>query len=291
MFGYVTPYKMEMKIKDYEKFKAYYCGLCKSIKANFGNLPRFALNYDMTFLAILLDSLNDNKITYKKEHCMVHPFTKKIVIKNSEAIDFAAFCNTTLTYYKLLDNVQDDKSVKSKLFSLILGKYIFNHSKLDPLRVIIETKLEELYNNENNKTNLNIDELSHPFADLTGLIIAFYTKEDTESELYKLGYNLGKWIYLIDAYDDLEKDMKKNKFNAINVVFNKENNNFNIFSKEIEPRIEFILLSAARQCFESLNNLDIKKNKDILINILEYGLMSKIDTVFKRSCYNNEKSI
>lgn len=70
MFGYVTPYKMELKIKDYEKFKAYYCGLCRSIKYNIGNVPRISLNYDMTFLALLLDSLGTGEQTYvKKKMC------------------------------------------------------------------------------------------------------------------------------------------------------------------------------------------------------------------------------
>src|SRR3712207_7216524 len=98
MFGYVTPYKMELKIKDYEKFKYYYCGLCKSIKTHYGNIPRMSLNYDITFLAILLDSLNDEKPIYKKEHCIVHPIRKKIILQDNSALAYAAFSNTMLFY-------------------------------------------------------------------------------------------------------------------------------------------------------------------------------------------------
>ena len=91
MFGYVFPYKMELKIKDYEKFKAYYCGLCLSLKNNFGNLPRLSLNYDMTFLAILLDSLDKTKTHYNNHTCIVHPIKKRIFVVNNKALDYAAF--------------------------------------------------------------------------------------------------------------------------------------------------------------------------------------------------------
>ena len=100
MFGYVTPCKMEMKIKDFEKFKAYYCGLCNSIKNTYGQLPRITLNYDMTFLAVLLDSLGDNKSNFTKFSCAIHPLKKRLMINNNLALDYAAFCNTTLAYYK-----------------------------------------------------------------------------------------------------------------------------------------------------------------------------------------------
>src|SRR5690242_13659370 len=124
MFGYVTPCKMELKIKDYEKFKSYYCGLCKSIKINIGNIPRAALNYDMTFLAILLDSLDNSKSIYTKQRCAIHPLRKKVILKDNDYLSYAAFCNVILSYYKLLDNINDDNSIKSKIFSLFFKNYL-----------------------------------------------------------------------------------------------------------------------------------------------------------------------
>ena len=124
MFGYVTPCKMEMKIKDYEKFKAYYCGLCNSIKNDFGNLPRLTLNYDMTFLAVLLDSLSESKYNFVKFKCLIHPLKKRIMINNNKALDYAAFCNVTLAYYKLMDDVYDNKTIKSKIYSIFLKNYL-----------------------------------------------------------------------------------------------------------------------------------------------------------------------
>ena len=294
MFGYVTPCRMEMKIKDHEKFKAYYCGLCNSIKNNFGNLPRLTLNYDMTFLAVLLDSLSEDKYHFTEFRCLMHPLKKRLMLNNNAALDYAAFCNTTLAYYKLMDDVQDNKTVKSKVFSMFLRNYL-SEVKIEYKEVMEYTKeqlvslntLELNYKDIGIDEQLSIDELSHVFADLTGYIISFYYKNASfKEDLYWLGYNLGKWIYIIDAYDDLERDIKDNSFNAINSLYNTENLDFKSFSKCIKPRIDFILVTCANECLKYLNALPLIKNEDILYNILELGLMEKMDKVF-----NNETEI
>ncbi|MBW9158139.1 DUF5685 family protein [Clostridium tagluense] len=308
MFGYVTPCKMEMKIKDFEKFKAYYCGLCNSIKNSYGQLPRLTLNYDMTFLAVLLDSLGDNKCNFTKFSCAIHPLKKRIMINNNIALDYAAFCNTTLAYYKLMDDACDNKTMKSKVFSLFLKKYL-SKSKVEYNDVMKYTKEKLLLLNtlETNPVNistdeqLSIDELSHVFADLTGFIVSFYYKDAPfKEDLYWLGYNLGKWIYIIDAYDDLEKDVKNNSFNAISSLFNKDNLDFKSFSKLIKPRIDYILTTCAQQCLKNLSSLPLIKNEDILYNILELGLMEKMHKVFNENLdidylkgveYKNGKSL
>lgn len=292
MFGYVNPCKMELKIKDYEKFKSYYCGLCLAIKTNFGNLPRLSLNYDMTFLAILLDSLDTNKTEYFKSHCLVHPIKNKIFIKNNNALNYASFCNITLTYYKLIDDYNDDKSIKSKFLSSFLNIYL---KKIDPslkkLILYIEQNLKKLNDLEQNPQNKTLDEFSHPFADLTGFIFSYYIKDEKyKLDLYWLGYNLGKWIYIIDAYDDLEKDIKNKVFNPINSSINIGNLPYSELKSYIDTRIDFNLCNCARECYEYLKRLPINKNFDLLENILHYGLVEKMNLVFKRSD-NNDKSI
>ncbi|AYD41252.1 hypothetical protein D4Z93_12310 [Clostridium fermenticellae] len=293
MFGYVTPCKMELKIKDYEKFKAYYCGLCKSIKTNIGNIPRFSLNYDMTFLAILLDSIYGEKTSYSKITCSIHVLKKKIIVNENNCLKYAAFCNIILSYYKLLDNINDDSSFKSRVFSIFLKKYVQNvppylNGHLD----YIKEELNNLNTIESlNKSCESIDKVSHPFAKLIGFILSSYKNDENKPNLYWLGYNLGKWIYIIDAWDDLENDIKGKKFNAINACFNKSNDDYKTFSKSIERQIDFTLVSCASECLATLNKLPLKRNEDLLYNILQLGLMEKMDKVFKRSVYNNEKSI
>jgi hypothetical protein len=292
MFGYVTPCKMELKIKDYEKFKAYYCGLCKSIKSNIGDIPRISLNYDMTFLAILLDSLNADKPIYTKETCAMKGFKKKTIIKDNSCLKYAAFCNTALSYYKFLDNTIDDNSIKSRIFSFLFKGYLKKTPpELSGHLVYIENILNQLHNYESDSKNKSIDQLSHPFAELTGFILSSYEHNKHKSNLYWLGYNLGKWIYLIDAWDDLERDMLGKKFNPINSCFNESNIPYSEFSKQVEDKIDFILGTCAAQCMHSFKKLSLEKNEDLLYNILQYGLLEKMDKVFKRSVYKDEKSI
>lgn len=291
MFGYVTPCKMELKIKEYEKFRAYYCGLCKTIKKDFGNIPRATINYDMTFLAILLDSLDNTKNNYVKEHCIIHPIKKKVIMINNEALHYSAFFNVALSYYKLLDNVADDNSVKSKIYSKFLKKYLNKNNLLLEKHIdYVETSLKNLYNDEKNFENKSIDQLSHNFADLTGYILSSYKDFNFNNTLYWLGYNLGKWIYIIDAYDDLEKDMKNNKFNAINNLFNENNMNYKEFSTYIKDRIDFILINCGNSCLENLNKLPIIKNKGLLYNILQFGIMEKMEKIL-RGVELNEESL
>lgn len=294
MFGYVFPCQPELKIKDYEKFKGYYCGLCYSIKKNYGNIPRVTLNYDMTFLAVLLDSINKTNLKAKRAHCIVHPIKKRLFIIDNEAIDYAAFCNVALAYFKMTDDVRDDNSITSKFSAFFLKAYLKKFpEKLKKETEYIKDKLNELYLLEASKNkNLSLDMISHPFAELTGFIIASYCEDAFyKDNLYWLGYNLGKWIYLMDAFDDLEEDMKKLKFNAINSVFNQEKKPFKALKEDISSRIEFTVTSSAASCFDYLEKLNIEKNKDLLYNIIQFGLMEKMDKIFKGSDTENEKSL
>ncbi len=290
MFGYVTPYKMELKIKDYEMFKAYYCGLCISIKNNFSNLCRMTLNYDMTFLGILLDSLEYSKHKYVVTKCIAHPMKKKPKVIGNRALDYAAFCNVSLVYYKLLDDYNDDNSLSKKFISMYIKKFI-NKSKedLSPILVNIEENINKLSSLEKYQNVISIDELSDPFASLTAFIISYYYKnENFFNDLYNLGYNLGRWIYIIDAFDDLKEDMEKHKFNAINKAFNVENLPYEDLIIKEGNRIEFNLIMSANSTSEALDKLPINKNKDLLFNILQLGLMNKIETIKSRSDKKHE---
>jgi hypothetical protein len=299
MFGYVTPCKMELKVKDYEKFKSYYCGLCHSIKKQYGNLPRMTLNYDMTFLGVLLDSLTCDETNYELFTCAIHPFKKKILVTDNVSLNYAAFCNVILTYYKLIDNINDDRSFKSRLAYIYLKPFVKKHQDTE-FKVIIdyvEKSLNNLSELERSNTN-SIDEVSHAFADLTGYLISHYidklqlaSKATIKEDLYWLGYNLGKWIYIIDAWDDLEKDLKDKKYNVLNKLYNNESLKYTDFSKAIEERVDYILTACAAQCFDYLTKIPVIKNKELLYNILQFGLMEKMDIVFKRSELDHAKSL
>lgn len=289
MFGYVTPLKPELKIKEFDMFKAYYCGLCHEIKNLYGNIPRMSLNYDMTFLGLLLDSLSLNPKKINSVRCIVHPNKRKPIVCESDGLKYAASMNVILFYHKLLDDVTDDKSFKSKLGTMLL---LPSQKKLsDDFKLIdsnVQKKLKDLQNLETNLSFSSLDEISHPFADLTGIILKSYPSTlkddslDLRENLYWLGYNLGKWIYLIDALDDLEEDIKKNKFNPLIVLFNKESLDYSELFNTVKSRMEFLLLNCSCSCLDFFLKLNINNNNNLLRNILEFGIMDKNDKVLNK---------
>jgi len=295
LFGYVTPLKAEMKVKDFARFKCYYCGLCCHIKKEFGNIPRMSLNYDMTFLGLLLDALNPEELEVSSYRCSLHPTEKKIVIANNKALSYAAAMNISLFYYKLLDDVNDDKSFKSKFFSIVLSPY---KRKFGDSIVKINNDIKQCLNNlsilEDNKTFNSIDEICDPFSNLVGIILRDYPFElindspELRNTLYNLGYSIGKWIYLIDALDDLKADMEKGKFNPINFLYNKDFLTYNRFIEFIKTKIEFTILNCGYSAKENLEKLQLNRNEDILYNIIELGLMDKYVNVTKHPESTNE---
>ncbi|MGG7212441.1 DUF5685 family protein [Clostridium nigeriense] len=282
MFGYVTPLKAELKVKDFAKFRSYYCGLCLHLKSGAGNIPRMVLNYDMTFLAVLLDSLSIKEPNFELKRCIVHPKDKKPVIMNNDALQYAAAMNLTLYYHKIKDDIEDDNDIKSKVLEKILYPYQKKINKsIDAINNTIKSNLKDLRNFENNKNFSSIDEICHPFSDIVGNILKNYPKklindgDELRNNLYSLGYTLGKWIYLIDAFDDLKKDMKDTKFNPINYLFNSENKSYDELLPLIKDRLEFTILNCSYNCKEILEKLPLKRNEDILKNVLELGMMDK----------------
>ena len=296
MFGYVTPLKPELKIREYESFKSYYCGICMHIKENFGNIPRMSLNYDMTFLGLLLDGLHKEERELKIQRCIAHPLKKKPMIINNKALAYAAAMNVSLVYYKLLDDVADDKSIKSKISSMILSPYKskFNRN-VTMINDIIEENLKKLSYLEVEKKFSSIDEIAHPFSEIVGKILNLYPEkfegdsEEVRGNLYELGYSLGKWIYLIDALDDLKEDMEKNKFNPIDYLYNTDSKTYEELMEEIRDRMEFTIFNCGYTCRNALENLPIKRNKEILENIISLGMMDKY-TKITTECECNKGS-
>lgn len=296
MFGYVTPLKPEMKIKDFEKFKSYYCGLCHSIKNTFGNTPRLSLNYDMTFLGLLFDSLIDSKTEYEEFRCSIHPTKKRIRVINNNSLNYASFLNIALFYYKLIDDVNDDKNLKANILSHILK---VSKNKFDQDYPIINNKIiSELKNlsMKEKKQNLSIDEIADPFANLTAYIIQNYPFSlhndsiELRDTLYTFGYNLGKWIYIIDAADDLKNDLEKNKFNALYSSMNEKETDVYDFFKKNKERIMFSLMTCSSNCYNAYKKLPVTKNQDILENILSLGIMDKNNMIFNKYTSNVENN-
>ena len=285
MFGYVLPLRDELKVREYEVFKAYYCGLCNEIGLK-SQISRLTLTYDMTFLGLLLSSIySDIEVGYKK-YC---PFKMKKVttIRSNEYLEYAADMNIILSNRKLIDDYKDDNNI----LSLIASKFI-NISNLSPNSVDkiekIDYNLRKLNELEKSKCN-NIDELGDCFGNLTAAI--FNIKDDKEGKVLSvIGYNLGKWIYTMDAFEDLEKDIKKRKYNPFIYFSGYRECDFTEFKNSIKDNVNFTLIKCLDEICKAYEILNIKKNKGIIENIIYIGLKQKTKSIISGGC-NNDKSI
>jgi hypothetical protein len=324
MFGYILPEKQELKVKEYELFRAYYCGVCKSIGVRYGQIARLTLNYDSTFLALLLSSLTEDKVDVSKERCIAHHIQKRIVVKNNALIDYASDMNILLAYYNLEDNWKDEKS-KLSYGGMIALKPAFRKIKTrhnEKCR-LIKFRLEELSVLEKQKCN-SIDKAAEPFAKIMEEIMANESvckDEKVEKILRWIGYNIGKWIYVLDAYDDLEKDIKEKAYNPFIYQYNyyeiteslikgldeqnegcdshscerskkKVDPKIENFKNMIEKRIEFSLTYTLSQVAKAYELLDTRGCSSIVENIVYMGMLRKTEQILKKgSCKVHEKSV
>jgi hypothetical protein len=295
MFGYVLPEKPELKIKEYELFRAYYCGVCKSIGQKWGQLPRVVLNYDCTFLALLLSAIYEDNMSVKKQRCIAHPVKKHSYIEKNKFIDYASDINILLAYYNLKDNWVDDKQIISGAGMAILGKaYKKIYKKYTAKCEQIEKHLLFLAQLEKDNCK-SMDQAAEPFARLMETIMDFEPsgeKNNSIAALKWLGYNLGKWIYIIDAYDDLEEDIKKGSYNPLARQFELSSKPDAQQQIDISKRVEFNLtytLSAIAKCVDLLN---LKHSRGIIENIVYMGMLRKTEKILGiGSCSKIEKSI
>ena len=271
MFGYVHVLKEELKIKEYDMFRAYYCGLCKTLKEEYGFSARLALNYDSVFLALLLSSITGNQITCSPERCIANPFRKRPVMKTEDCLSYSAGVMLTLACLKAEDNIHDEKSLRS----------IVAYIALLPARQKLYKKHGALYKacKENilslsrlEKENCPaIDKVAHEFACITERVFVppFIEDETTKRVLAHMGYLLGRLIYMLDAYEDSEADKQKKRYNpylASGTLPSPE---------EFTESVTFTLSSLAND-YELLT---IQKNKSLLDNIIYLGLPNTLRRV------------
>jgi len=171
MFGYVLPDKPELRIKEYETYRAYYCGVCKAIQRAHGNLPRLTLNYDITFLALLLSALVEQDPNFEMKRCMLHPLHKRKMAGESRILEYAGDMNVWLSYLNLKDKWLDDRSIAAVTgLTALRARYRKLKEKYPEKSLSIIERLKELSVLEQSKCN-SIDEAAEPFARLMEEVI------------------------------------------------------------------------------------------------------------------------
>ena len=218
MFGYVRPFKPELLVREYSQYKAVYCQLCRVLGQEYGPLARFTLSYDCSFYAMAALSLSGEKPREERARCVMNPLKACTYLPApGEAYQNAAALCVLLTYHKLRDNLQDQgffRSFGSRLLSLPARSMAKKAGRRFPwLAAAVENAMEAQRLAESEAAGP--DPCAEPTAKLLEEVFGRLAgcDEKLRPALESFGYFLGRWVYLMDAADDLAQDLKEGSFN------------------------------------------------------------------------------
>lgn len=216
MFGYVLPATDKLSEEDRARFQSLYCGLCHTMGKEYGFATRFLLNYDFTFLAMLLSPADEPSCEYCR--CIAHPLKKRCTACKSPALSTAAARSIVLAWWQLGDHIADKRffaSLKYRFARLFLrGAYKKAKQTASAFDSTVERNLKALHSLERQRC-ASIDEAAEPFAALMAGIAEDIPEERQSRVLRQLFYHMGRWIYLIDAADDLKHDNESGNYNPL----------------------------------------------------------------------------
>lgn len=279
MFGYIAINKAEMKFKEYDAYRAHYCGLCKRLKECYGRSGQMTLSYDMTFLVLLLTGLYEPDTETSTVTCIAHPVEKHRACVNKYT-DYAAAMNLLLSYYKCRDDWQDEKSRKSYLAARTLHRHVEKIQAQYPEKSSrIDSCLRQISHLEKEQET-DLDKMAGLFGEIMAEILA-YRKDEWEGSLRKMGFFLGKFIYLMDAYEDVEKDIKSGNYNPLKKQF-LDDDDFAEYCRQL-------LTMMMAECSREFERLPILLHADILRNILYSGVWCRYTEVTGRRKQEREQ--
>lgn len=217
MFGYVKPYISELKVKEYDCYKAFYCGLCRTMGKCTGKCSGCTLSYDFVFLAAIRCAITKDDIAYEKKRCFLHPLKKQSFVKLNGSLEYCAYSACLLTGVKISDDISDEKGLarlKARILNLcFLLPYKRSRKRFGEL----ELRLRELFDklSELEKRQSSLDECADISGNMIEAIFSYGLKGTDFAIASNIGRNIGKLIYIIDAIEDYNDDIKKNRFNPL----------------------------------------------------------------------------
>ena len=270
MFGYIIAFRDELSEEEKKRYDTLYCSVCHALRTRYGQLERWTLNYDMTFLALYLSALYEPAEEEFSYRCSAHPFHQRTLIRQ-KYIDYAADMTIALAYYKCLDDWKDESKLSARLIAGYLkGAYQKVEEEYPRQCRAIASSIEDISALEA-KADASIDDV----MDAAGRILqeVFVYREDFWAEdLRRFGYAMGRFIYLMDAVMDYEQDEKKGQFNPLRLIDRKPTD------------MESILMMEMGEATAIHDGLPILQDEHLIRNILYGGVWLKY-----KARYQNRK--
>lgn len=277
MFGYVRYDLPNLYIKDLMLYKAIYCGLCKGIGASCGQTARVGLTYDVAFLSALLHNISGTDVRVEQAHCVEHCIRKRPIAALDPLTEELGALNTVLVYYKLTDDIHDGGKGRGRRIWFRKG-FKRAKKKYPELVSVVESYMKEQGQVEKAKTP-SPDRAADPSANMMRALSDHLLKDKATPYTAGLFYELGKWVYLIDALDDYDKDKKKKRYNPFVLSYGCESRQKLMEERGEEVRFLFDTLFYSLR--ENLANVPFFFNRDLTDNVLLRGLPAETERVMK----------
>ena len=265
MFGYIRTAKPELKMRDYEVYRGVYCSLCRRLGKSYGFLSRLTLSYDFTFLALLDMSLKEGCTAFKPGRCPFNPAKRCNYLKESKDLDLSSAAAMIMLYYKIDDDIKDEKGIKKFISLLIKPLFSRAHKKAAAKYPDIEAAAAEYITAQNlveSENTHSVDKAAEPSAVVMARILSLLSEDEGQKRaLSRLGYCLGRYVYLLDAACDYQNDEKTGSYNVLRFV-----------GGDIKEYVTAQLYTAVNEAAKAFELIDIKKHKPILGNIIYVGL-------------------
>lgn len=277
MFGYVrtdTPY---LYMKDDVLYRAMYCGVCKGIGQVCGQAARMGLSYDVTFLSVILHNLRGEDVKIEKQHCFTHCIRSRQMAEVDELTRRLGALNTALVYYKYTDDIQDGDRGRGKRFWFQKGMRRVKR-KYPEIERIVRENLAEQEVTERSKTD-SLDRAADATAKLLADFSDYALEDKANVYTRNLFYAIGKWIYLIDALDDYDKDLKKGAYNPFVLAYG-ATSKAALTCGEKAKEVEYVFNALFFDIRENLSHLHFSFNRDLSDNILLRGLPTVTKRIF-----------
>lgn len=282
MFGYVRAYKPELKIKHYEEYRGVYCSVCRTMRKRYGLISALTLSYDFTFFAIMRLCTREAPICFEQKRCPFNPAKKCNFCKGeNDEINYTVDMAMITVYYKILDNISDSGFFKKLLMYLILPIFSLYHRKAKKYcpegDKIIGEAMKKQAEIEREKT-ADTDLAADPTAQAMGALLSLGFSGNEKRVLKRIGYLVGRWVYIIDALDDMEKDKKSGSYNPL------------LLSGKTAEDAEETLNMTAAEITNAYELLEVKSFGNIINNVVYDGLYMSMKSI-KNGGKINEGSI
>ena len=270
MFGFIRPVKSELRVREADRFQQVYCGLCHAIRARYGRFYTLFLSYDMTFYALVTGSDQADTPPPCRKRCDAHPLTRRPCAAPDDALARAADVSVLLTYHKFRDSLADEKGAKRALAWLLcrLGRRGYNRARerLPAADREIIAALDDLQQFERERCD-SMDRAADASARMTAAVVP-RTGDDRERVLRQMFYHVGRWVYLLDAAQDVAEDLAQDNYNPVVLRYGLKTPEL----KEIREPLERTLERSLADICMAYDLLDIGRDADLVRNIIFLGM-------------------